>query len=159
MGGQAQLFLWHLPCFNLLCKACVCYFPFCYRVFSPHHLLLWISLWKRNFDVCFQLKNDLFKHIDRKAVISRCHLSFYTHEIHCGWTEQLRSNFLATSFNRHARKCSNSHWRSYIKCNFCKWPLISASSFLLVWRNTFTSVSFQEISKGCFIRDWFCKIY
>lgn len=53
-----QLFLRHLLCLKLLCKTCKRYFPFCCQLSSPHHLLLQITLWKRNSDVCFQMKND-----------------------------------------------------------------------------------------------------
>lgn len=48
----------HPPHLKLLHKMCKCYFPFCCQLFSPHHLLLQIMLWKRNSDVCFQMKND-----------------------------------------------------------------------------------------------------
>lgn len=48
----------YLPRLKLLHQMCKCYFPFCCQLFSPHHLLLQIMLWKRNSDVCFQMKND-----------------------------------------------------------------------------------------------------
>lgn len=106
------------------------------------------KLWCLLSDEKWQSLGNLFKHIDRKAVISGWHLSLCSHEIYCRWMEQLRSNFLVTSFNRYGRKCPDSPLRSYIRCNLCKCSHSSVSTFLLAQKHTFTSVFFQEIPKG-----------
>lgn len=93
----------------------------------------------------WQSPGNLFKHIDRKAVISGWHLSLYSHEIYCRWMEQLRSNFLVTSFNRYARKCIDSPLKSYIRNNSLKCSHSCASTFLTAWKDAFTSTFFQDI--------------
>ena len=78
------------------------------------------ELWCLLSEEKWQSLGNLLKHIDRKAAISGWHISLYSHEIYYRWMEQLRSNFLVTSFNRYTRKCPGSPLRSYIRCSLCK---------------------------------------